>query len=469
MTTEAASRERRHISLANVLMIVTGSVAAYCAWRYDWDDVQAPPSLPFWVGVIGGLLILSGLRHVLIPNLGEFERALMSRVSRHRVMLPRQGIVYLVMMVVLATGSLLGHSNMLMLVFAMMAGPFVLNGWIVFTMLKRTEIERHLPDRLMVGQTGTVEIDLHNHKRVMSSRLMLAEDRLRNEDESLTGHVLFVRVPPRSTRAGRYTIRPMQRGHYTFGPLLLMSSFPLGLGQRGMLFPKQERVLVHPRVGLLSRQWKRQQLDAALLVQQPRHRQGTYDDEFHRIREFREGDNPRRIHWRSSARRSELMVKEFHQNREYDLSVLLDLWAPSLPRRVDRERVELAVSFAASVCVDHLRTCRDSGLSLFLPQEVQSLLNVSSSEATIEAVLDRLALVQAAPQLDWLDLIQQWSSYRSPRTRNVLVTTRPNFETLWRQRLDNGEAGFGGDEGVRDLQIVYADWSVLSDVLILDR
>ena len=53
---------------------------------------------------------------------------------------------------VMFIGAVIGQSNMLILVFALMAGPFVLNGWATFTMLKRMSVKRLVPPRVMAGE-----------------------------------------------------------------------------------------------------------------------------------------------------------------------------------------------------------------------------------------------------------------------------------------------------------------------------
>ena len=60
-------------------------------------------------------------------------------------------------MIVIFSGSLLGRSNMLMLVFSMMAGPFVVNGWITYSMLKRTVAR--------TGRAGTRDGRRADHRR----------------------------------------------------------------------------------------------------------------------------------------------------------------------------------------------------------------------------------------------------------------------------------------------------------------
>ena len=62
--------------------------------------------------------------------------------------------------------------NMLMLVFAMLVGPFVLNGWITFSMLKRMNVVRRAPRRTMAGDPVSVEIELSNEKNLLSAWLM---------------------------------------------------------------------------------------------------------------------------------------------------------------------------------------------------------------------------------------------------------------------------------------------------------
>src|SRR5690606_33052987 len=109
--------------------------------------------------------------------------------------------------------------------------------------------------------------------------------------------------------------------------------------------------------------WHRDAASADELVQRQRPRRGAFPDEFEKLRSFRYGDNPRMIHWRTSARQNSLMVREYHEIRDRDLLVLLDLDADPT-REEELLRVELAVSFAATVCIDQLQRSRQSGMAL---------------------------------------------------------------------------------------------------------
>ena len=464
MSVDPPTRDGKSIPLSDLLISVIGVVFLYSFWRYPQIAIAVGETARTGLVTVAVMLIIWGIRQPLLRWIFGKESRVLSPVGRHRVNLPRPGLVYLVMMLIMALGSLLGHSNMLMLVFAMMAGPFVLNGWIVFSMLKRTSLERQAPARAMAGQPISVELTLVNRKRWFSSRLMSVEDEITNGRERLTGRVMFVRVPPQSQRSGHYRLCLAQRGRYLLGPTLVSSSFPLGLGERGLAFAKRTEILVYPRIGRLHPHWKSRLQDAALLVQRQRTRRGAYDDEFHRIREYRQGDNPRGIHWRSSARRNELMVKEYHQNREFDLAIVLDLWVPDKPTEDQLENVELAVSFAASLALEHMRECRDAEMSLLVAGADEYLVRLRPGQVSEDAILDQLALAEPRSASIEKELGTAWDGIRSSQLRTITVTTRTeNDAAMW----SNGEEA-EGSAGVKENELVRADSSMVGQHLLFD-
>jgi len=462
MVRDPSNADVSSVSLTNVMTTVCGVVMMFCVLAYAQATGRMGGVQRILLLLISAGICVFGLRRYLLQNLFAGRRGGLGFRSRHQVMLPRPGMVYLAMMMCMALGSLLGHSNMLMMMFSMMAGPFVINGWIVFSMLKKTRLQRRVPPRVMAGEVVSVHVVLSNEKRLLSSRLVSVQDQLHRPGEEVKASVMFVRVPPRSTRTGSYQVRLNRRGYYEFGPMFLSSSYPLGLGQRGVLVGDSERLLVVPRIGRLSHSWIRDQQDAAMLVQRQRSRQGTFDDEFHRLREYRIGDNPRRIHWRTSARQNELIVKEFHQDREFDLNVVLDLWQPNSPSPQQLEHVELAVSFCASVCVHHLQNSRDSSLSVILGPDADSSLTLTPGSLAREAVLERLALLPADHTRSLDDLLEQWFVARSHRSRSVLISTRAAVVEDWMATY----TGVARD-ALHELQIVSADWETLRELFTL--
>ena len=107
-------------------------------------------------------------------------------------------------MIVLFVGALLGRSNPLLLVFALMAGPFVANAWVSFVLLKRLTVRRYLPERVMAGEPTSVELALTNQKTRLSAWVMMLRDQITSPEERLPAEVL---IPPGSATV--YTDREL--------------------------------------------------------------------------------------------------------------------------------------------------------------------------------------------------------------------------------------------------------------------
>ena len=412
-----------------------------------------------YVGV-GGLLILIGLRMIgggLLAQSGRLRPGQIVRWSR--ASMPGPALAYLGILFILLVGSMMGRaspaaSNMLLLTFGMMAGPFVVNGSITFSMLRNAVAKRRLPRHAVASEPFTVDLRLENFSRFFSSWMMTVRDTIQGEGQGAgqakgqewSAGSLFTRVGRLSSRESLYQIAIGRRGRYRFGPLQITSRFPMGLVERSVVLEDYQELIVFPRIGRVVRSGSHHRAEQADLVHQPNARRGTHDDEFHALREFRPGDAPRAIHWKTTARRNELMVREFEQQRRSDLTVWLDLWLPLNAGSLDRQRVELAVSVAATLFSDQGRHAADSTITLGLFAESPRSATGFASSATIETFLTTLAVAAPATGPAGADLISAGSPGRlvaietwgaSPRSaRMMLISTRP--AAVWPQLI----AGF---------------------------
>lgn len=440
---------------------MAGGGVLYSAPKISSQFGDQKPYAAAAFGVTGIFLLLWGLRLVALrftPAAGSK----VSRLNRNRVMLPREGMMYLLIMIVAFVGSLIGRNNMLMLVFSIMAGPFILNGWITFTLLKRNRVRRQLPERAMVGEVIPVELTLENRKFWFSSWLMVVRDRLRQksllsepraETETLEPAVLFASVRPRSSRSACYQLQLNHRGRYLFGPLEVSTRFPIGLVERGFIEPSPGELIVHPRVGRMTPRWRRESQLASEMMLQRSSRAGTFDDEFHHLREFRQGDSQRSIHWRTSARLNDLMVREFEQNRDRSLLMLVELWLPDDPQPRDCDRVELAVSFAATACVEHLMQTRSVNQHLLIAGSAITAWKANSGAMAVDGVLDALALAEPGDATGFHELLEQAHVLSSSLSRIVLVTTRPPGSLA---------VGITGTERLQAIEVFHATPSALA-------
>lgn len=153
--------------------------------------------------------------------------------------------------------------------------------------------------------------------------------RARVRDEAPAGYVVdrrefSVSLSPGEQAELRYHVTPPQRGIAFFPGTFVEFRAPLGLAVVRHRLPTEARVDVYPDV-LALREFdllrQRGRLDRMGIR---RSRRKGLSTEFESLREYRPGDDYRRIDWKSTARRGKLVVREFEQERSQPVIVCLD-------------------------------------------------------------------------------------------------------------------------------------------------
>ncbi|HTY72886.1 MAG TPA: DUF58 domain-containing protein [Actinomycetes bacterium] len=282
---------------------------------------------------------------------------------------------------------LLGQDDLFRVAILVVALPLV-SAAVVSRTRYRLASQRHLePARVPVGQEARVYIELQNVSRLPTG-LMLVEDRL---PYVLGVRPRFVldRVPPRGRRRLSYTVRSEARGRYSLGPLTLRLSDPFGMCELVRAFQATDVLLVTPAVVRLPStplggEWAGAGESRTRSV-------ATAGEDDVATREYRQGDELRRVHWRSTARRGELMVRREEQPWESHCTVVLDTRWDAHRGEGPASSFEWAVSAAASVALHAAR----SGYVVALQAVDGRMLTVPGDIEGSQAVIDALAVVQA--------------------------------------------------------------------------
>ena len=203
------------------------------------------------------------------------------------------------------------------------------------------------PTQVAAGQQAQVQLDLTNDGR-MPTGLLLLEDQI---PYVLGTRPRFVvdRMGPKWKRSVGYLIRSDVRGKYTVGPMKVRLSDPFGLVELDRAFQTTSSLVVTPRVVTLppiplSGAW------TGSGDNRPRaFASGSAEDVT--VREYRRGDDLRRVHWRSSAHAGELMVRREEQPWQSRATLFLDYRSFAHRGAGAASSMEPAVSFAASVAV----------------------------------------------------------------------------------------------------------------------
>lgn len=215
----------------------------------------------------------------------------------------------------------------------------LLAGW----SLRRLQVFREGPEAVHRDERFPVTIRVENHKRFMSA-MSIRVDRHGDYVETCS---YAPRIPPRRSAVLRVSERFTRRGIHALPPIVLASAFPFGLVERRLPVKDQVEVVVYPRIRAL-RPAVLQQLPGSNTTPHVVRGEG---DEFFSLRDYVPGDDVRQIAWRVSARKGELVVKEFaHEMSRYVAFVLDTQWAADLENQADlfEEAVELTASLAVT-------------------------------------------------------------------------------------------------------------------------
>ncbi len=184
------------------------------------------------------------------------------------------------------------------------------------------------------GEPLFVDYTLENDRRHSAALALILSDEMSPVDRSISGGTglyprgFFPRVAGRARAQVRWEGVAPRRGRYRFRSFDLVTRSPFGLLERRVSGGEPTTITIYPTVGHLTRRWQHIQREASETRRGSRHDRSIQQQEYHGLRDYRPGDSPRWIHWRTSARVGQLMVKEFEQQHEQDLAILLDPWLP---------------------------------------------------------------------------------------------------------------------------------------------
>lgn len=246
------------------------------------------------------------------------------------------------------------------------------------------------PPRVSAGQPVKVDLLLDPHALTIGGQTR-ARDRL----APALGEARWHDAP---TRLGlwqqqfSYELLPAWRGRHQVGPAERSLADGLGLAVIRTVIPGTTELLVTPRVEPLTNLRGASGLGVTADTTLLRTGMGSSDDAL--IREYRHGDDVRRIHWRSTARTGDLMVRREERSWDPSATVLIDNRASAYSRRTPDDRLEWAVSAAASISI-HLLA---SGFDLNLVEADGTILSPHRAVSGREAlVLEQLADLTAKP------------------------------------------------------------------------
>ncbi|TWT75430.1 hypothetical protein CA85_07210 [Allorhodopirellula solitaria] len=350
-------------------------------------------------------------------------------------------------------GSLKGL-NLLVVVAAVTLGALFVQWRISLMMIEGLRVDRRMPPEGFAGKPMRIRYQLHNSHRLMPVWLIQLEDTLQRTEVANSTHHRTSRptgvlqrtmtgvgllMPGRSTSA-YFDITTAHRGRYRWNHWLISTTAPLALSTASReLDGSSDFVDVYPRLLRLSRSWDRILPSKVGSLSAAVHRHGHADDEFFGLREYRHGDSPRHIHWRTTARLVEPAVRQFEQQQRFDLCLLVDAWSdrfssagPSeatAPQPTVDETVETAISLAATIAMD-LTEGGENRVLLVVAGEELDIVRGGPSVIARKRMLQCLANVVACPDVAMSEALTRAASAAERMPDLVVISPRSQSDAV---------------------------------------
>ena len=254
-----------------------------------------------------------------------------------------------------------------------------------------------------------------------------------------------------------------RRGEYTIGPLVARTSDPFSMFPQEVVFGNEESVLVYPKIinipdfaspsiHLIGDNSRRQRVR-------------VFSTDVVSVREYEPGDAMGRIHWLSTAKTGDLMVKQFDQGSSSEMWVLFDQHIDSQVVDGDESTDEMAATVAASVIDKYNRGALPVG---YLAHGSQSFLALPDRTMhQREQILRHIAASRPVGEITLLDSLTELERDLGQNTSLIVITAARDGS--WIEALTGlakrgvrvstvliDRASFGGDSNADALERLAA-------------
>ncbi|MDF0675853.1 MAG: DUF58 domain-containing protein [Nitrospira sp.] len=251
-----------------------------------------------------------------------------------------EGVQFLLFTLAIGLAAINTGNNLFYLLFAMMLSLILTSGVVAEYCLRRLEFHRHLPDHLLVNEPATVTLVAKNRKSWLASFSLTMFDV--SDGHELQRGLEIRQLLPGASRLLSYPLVATRRGRLQLGGVCVETEFPFGLFKKQTFYPLEAAVIVCPEIKPMD-----ESLLQGLFPAGPErsvHRRG-YGNDLYNLRLYQAGDDSRKIHWPTTARTSQLTVRETEAEDQRRAIVHLPIIAP-----VSHDALfEQAVSLTASI------------------------------------------------------------------------------------------------------------------------
>lgn len=295
---------------------------------------------------------------------------------------------------------------------------------LLYRLKKGIFARRLVADRLSNGDDNEVSIYLENNYPFAIKLAIIDEIPFQFQQRD----VLFDEILPSSTyKTIGYKLRPTQRGEYSFGAVNILVQSDLGLVRRRYAFDNHKLVAVYPSY----MQMKKYELIAFSNRLQDygvkKIRRIGQSMEFEQIKNYVAGDDYRVINWKATARRNDLMVNQFQDEKSQQVYSLIDKGRVMKMPFEQLSLLDYAINAALVISNIAIKKGDKAGIISFAEQ-VETVLKASKQGSQMRQIQGHL--YRETTRFLETDYEKLYVSVRRTITQRSLLILYTNFETL---------------------------------------
>lgn len=310
------------------------------------------------------------------------------------------------------------------LILILLGLALVVDTLLIYSIKNGVKAERWLPDRFSMGDDNKVILLFQNHYHFPANISVIDELPVQFQERKW---LRKLRMETKGKSMLEYKLRPVTRGEYVFHDINVYVQAPLGLVKRRYIFPAQHTVKVYPSFVQMRRY---QLLAVSNRLQEAgvkKIRRIGHSLEFEQIKDYVRGDDYRTINWKATARKGNLMVNSFTDERSQQVYCLINKGRVMKMPFDNLTLLDHAIN--ASLVLSNVALIRQdkAGLITF-EKEIDTFLPADKKPTQMNLILESLYRQQTTflePDFEKL-----FSVIRNRITNRSLLILFTNFESL---------------------------------------
>jgi uncharacterized protein (DUF58 family) len=296
---------------------------------------------------------------------------------------------------------------------------------LLFSLKFPIKAKRILSDVLSLGDENKVEIELRNFS---GRNLVISVIDELPEQLQIRDFKMGIKIGPYKTTLLKYQIRPVSRGEYEFGQLIIFINGIMGLAQRRMRLDVQQKVKVYPSI-ISMKQFELYTISSIARfhgIKKMRRLGMSY--EFEQIKSYVQGDDIRHINWKATGKRQFMMVNQFEEEKSQPVYNIIDKSRIMMMPFKGMSLMDYAINSTLTLTNVALKKQDYAGLITF-SDKLGSVIRADRRHGQLQSVLEAL-YAQKERSLEANYELLYYGIRNMIKTRSLLFLYT-NFESMY--------------------------------------